>query len=678
VTLNVTDGWSVVSQAITWTILAPTVQLSTASGSVSGPFDVSVAFNMSVTGLVSGDFTVQNGSVTSLTGAGAAYTARITPAAGGTVNVSLPANAAQDVGGVGNAPSNVLSVTYTPPNRPPTLTNPGNLSSERGASVFLQVQASDPDNQSLTFSAIGLPAGLAIHPVTGVISGVVTAPAGTVAAVTLTVSDGSLQAQAAFTWTITGPSFTGWLLMQGLAGQNGSGNSDGDVYSNLQEFAHGLPPSSGANGAVPVELRHGATIDAAVRRITGIQNLSYALEYIADLAQSGPNGAGWSVAAIAPSLTYNPDGSEVAVYANLAALPGLGAGRGFVRVRVSSDINGDGDAADSGEVARSGACGWLDHSFAAGTQSFSLPFALAPVFTGMVDWNNAGAISVAPSTGAASIASLLTPGKSYQAEVLSGPLTGHRWKVAPGSDATVIAVNPSGTVVLAGGELPGARIALREMPTLGNLFPAAQFHAGASPGTSDRILVYNPSAPGPWTTYFLADLSSGGLGIHWLRAGSGVTSYDALPIDPCQGVLVQRQDAAPAVVLSGFVRDSAVACPLLAGYNLVAAPFPLASSPQDRLMTWDGAGFNGFTGGLSPVSSDKSLLWNGDATPGAEGYATYWLLNAGADPWRRWIRSGDPAAASVDAVRIFPPARAHFIQSAAGNPAWVLPPNWIP
>jgi len=67
--------------------------------------------------------------------------------------------------------------------------------------ISVQIVASDPDGDALTYSATGLPAGLSINATTGVISGTVTAPSGNYL-VTVTVSDGLLSTSQAFTWTV--------------------------------------------------------------------------------------------------------------------------------------------------------------------------------------------------------------------------------------------------------------------------------------------------------------------------------------------------------------------------------------------------------------------------------------------------------------------------------------------
>ncbi|MGD8752162.1 MAG: Ig-like domain-containing protein [Anaerolineales bacterium] len=74
-------------------------------------------------------------------------------------------------GNVGNNDSATVTVTVTPVEDQPNLINPGDQTSNVGDSVSLQIVANDPDNDHLTFGALGLPPGLSIDPETGVISG---------------------------------------------------------------------------------------------------------------------------------------------------------------------------------------------------------------------------------------------------------------------------------------------------------------------------------------------------------------------------------------------------------------------------------------------------------------------------------------------------------------------------
>jgi YVTN family beta-propeller protein len=87
------------------------------------------------------------------------------------------------------------------PNRSPVLANPGNQIGDTGTAVNLAIVASDPDGDALTYSATGLPAGLAISGTTGRITGTPTTAG--VSDVTVTARDALISVSASFTWTLT-------------------------------------------------------------------------------------------------------------------------------------------------------------------------------------------------------------------------------------------------------------------------------------------------------------------------------------------------------------------------------------------------------------------------------------------------------------------------------------------
>ena len=92
--------------------------------------------------------------------------------------------------------------TVTNVDRPPTLTRPPNRTSARNATVSLQLLGSDPDGNTLTYSATGLPAPLTVNAATGLISGTLVSTSVGTHTVTATVSDGKLSASQTFTWTV--------------------------------------------------------------------------------------------------------------------------------------------------------------------------------------------------------------------------------------------------------------------------------------------------------------------------------------------------------------------------------------------------------------------------------------------------------------------------------------------
>ena len=142
-------------------------------------------------------------------------------------------------------------------NGAPTLTNPGARTNDAGDAVVLQLEASDPNGDTLTYSAAGLPPGLQIASGTGRITGIPTTP-GTFS-VTATASDGTATATQTFTWTIEASNAAPTLAAPGnqttTAGQAATlqlqgADADGDT---LTYSVTGLPAGlqvSAATGAI--------------------------------------------------------------------------------------------------------------------------------------------------------------------------------------------------------------------------------------------------------------------------------------------------------------------------------------------------------------------------------------------------------------------------------------------
>jgi len=82
----------------------------------------------------------------------------------------------------------------------PTLVNPGNRTDQAGANVNVQLNASDPNGDTLTFAATGLPPGITIDSATGRMTGTPITQGNF--NVLVSASDGVNVASAAFVWTI--------------------------------------------------------------------------------------------------------------------------------------------------------------------------------------------------------------------------------------------------------------------------------------------------------------------------------------------------------------------------------------------------------------------------------------------------------------------------------------------
>ena len=133
--------------------------------------------------------------------AGATYTATARGGAGGLRDL------------VGNALAADRTWTFStqpppPTNEPPVLGQPADQASDEGAAVSLQLAATDPDNDPMTFAASGFPPGVMVDPASGLVSGTVAAASATGSpyAVTASVADGRGGSdEVSFAWVVTAP-----------------------------------------------------------------------------------------------------------------------------------------------------------------------------------------------------------------------------------------------------------------------------------------------------------------------------------------------------------------------------------------------------------------------------------------------------------------------------------------
>lgn len=91
----------------------PSVTLDPVAPGVTGPFTVTATFSEKVTGFTASDITLVNGTAgtPASSDGGKTYTFTITPAADGTVSVTIPANVAFNTGNNGNTASNTITTT---------------------------------------------------------------------------------------------------------------------------------------------------------------------------------------------------------------------------------------------------------------------------------------------------------------------------------------------------------------------------------------------------------------------------------------------------------------------------------------------------------------------------------------------------------------------------------------
>lgn len=147
-----------------------------------------------------------------------------------------------------------------PPNNLPEVTDPGDQTNTIGDTVSLQIEASDADGDTLTYSAENLPDGLTIDSESGLISGTVEVV--NAYAVVVMVDDGRDTVDIVFSWTVNG-----------LPNTPPQVTDPGDQNDNLEDIINLQIEATDADGDdltyTAEDLPPGLSIDADSGLITG-------------------------------------------------------------------------------------------------------------------------------------------------------------------------------------------------------------------------------------------------------------------------------------------------------------------------------------------------------------------------------------------------------------------------
>ena len=477
--------------------------------------------------------------------------------------------------------------------------------------------------------------------------------------------------------------FDSWMIVNPTAGGT-AGNPDGDLYSNLLEYSFCMSPNNGARAAYCIVPTTGGNYDIVFHRVAGgPQDLSYVLRYTNSLSTPAGSWTEVDITTLGANLVITPDPSGLSEQVRITNVNNLvppGSARGFYQFAIKLDYDDDGnvDVIDYTYVE-----GWQQVEIEANEcETYSVPFLPCPQWTGVVTSMSGLTINLsgsAPSTDFTPGAGTLevAPAK-YRIEVLSGPLSGHRFDVATGGMETLVL--DTDTNVLTGEpysslststpnlevSLSGAQIMLVKYLTVGEAVPISSMNATTDPATADRVL-YTDGVAG-WRTYWAN--SSGG-SPRWSLIGQGLTDRGTDPVAAHQGLFVHSRSGAKVLRRHGMVRQSSFVQPIGTTSPMLGLPYPMNLSPN-------GMGYlpANFTGTRSAPSSDQLLQWTRDgfALNDLDGYSGYWLNRNGAS--QKWARISDTSLTSQDMNAFLSAGRAFWFTARNARPAHVVPAPW--
>lgn len=224
-------------------------------------------------------------------------------------------------------------------NRPPTLSAPDRANAEND-DVNYPATASDPDGDSLTFTATGLPPGISINASTGALTGHLDYHSAGVYPVSMTVGDGSVSVTSPFVWTVTNVNvpptvdnpgnltdYEGQMITRQFTA------SDPDEGDTLTFSATGLPvgltmsPSGLVTGMLPYTAAGAYTVTLTVSDGATSRSVTFTWTIVnvnrpPDVLNPGPQTSGENTTVMLPIAAIDPDGDPL-TYTAAGLPPGL-------------------------------------------------------------------------------------------------------------------------------------------------------------------------------------------------------------------------------------------------------------------------------------------------------------------------------------------------------------------
>jgi hypothetical protein len=497
------------------------------------------------------------------------------------------------------------------------------------------------------------------------------------------------------------PSYALWKQATGIV-HGMLSDSDGDQVPNLMEYALGLPPDRGTAYAGRLFLQRETRTDGSpavgmvIRHLqTELNDVSLSVEVRSSLTDATRP---WIKVGGAPTREMTSDGLIQLTYSDLAASLGSPSEMGFTRERVDWDSDHDG----SPEItAFSTVWGWHQLQIPARSPravglSFTTPaVAVARAWTiarhGITLVSDGSFVSERMDVG-----SLMTDGRQYYCEILSGALAGHRFEINEGAShdnyLEIVINHPANTLRFPPrpGLADGPKVALRPHWTVATAFPASQFPGESTPATADdsRLAISNGGRPPSWPNGYGPEVPEG-YNLHSdydhlrVRRTTGSPSWilytvtqddrrvelpgDRLAIPADSGIFVHPPSDAPlTLLLLGQVRDTPFAHGTQRDRQMFANPWPIRVTPAKRAML-DQWHFDHSSADVPP--SLVKIYPNGNPQVPNINYRLVWTPTS-----KRW----EPEVAGSPPLVFEPSSAATLSGGRYSSEGWVEPVPWTP